>query len=332
MNNSNKAKIDFTSNLSFLTEIIKVEALISSKIKSDASSLEEISNYLLSIGGKRIRPILSLLLFKLFNDKINDQILTISAGIELIHMATLLHDDIIDKSFIRRHHPSPFCIYGQDKTLLTGDFLLVQAFSLCSELNSSIVKKTSFYCTHLTEGEILESNLYTYKPDFDEYLNIIIKKTAALFKLAAFSAGNLSNFSIEDNIYLESFGENLGISFQIIDDILDLFSSEKELGKKIGQDLIEKKPSILNIYWLESKSTLAKNLLDEAFIVDQKFIREAKKEMIDLGVYDKALNYAKLSIENCINDFNQVTKNKKLNDKPYKAIQSLFGYMLTRIS
>lgn len=240
----------------------EVEDLIRTKFASDSKLLREIPEYLLDLGGKRIRPALSLISAKLCGLKeANQDLLDVSAGIELIHMATLLHDDIIDRSPVRRGKPSPHVEFGEAATLLTGDFLLVRAFSLCAHLDAFIVHETEEACVYLTEGEILERPLSDGPCSIDESLMIAEKKTAALFGLAAVSGAHIAGVSplVEDE--LKAFGIQLGVAFQILDDVLDVVADENLLGKKCGGDLIEKKPSLVNVLWLESGSALAKEIL-----------------------------------------------------------------------
>ena len=173
--------------ISELKELALVEEVIKSSFRSDAASLSEISSYLFSLGGKRIRPVLCLLAYKaLVEEEVKEQLITIAAGIELIHMATLLHDDIIDKSNLRRNSASANKKFGLAKSLLTGDFLLVRAFGLCAKLSSEIVRATEIACVELTEGEILELPMHEFDHDLDSSLLIARKKTASLFRLAGF--------------------------------------------------------------------------------------------------------------------------------------------------
>jgi hypothetical protein len=144
--------------------LTEVEAIIRSKFESEAPQLSKVSAYLFELGGKRIRPMIALSLGQALGVNLDsqkgEQLKTIAAGIELIHLATLLHDDIIDKAPMRRHKPSAYVTYGSDDTLIAGDFLLSRAFGLCSTLPKDIVLETERACVELTEGEILEIPLY----------------------------------------------------------------------------------------------------------------------------------------------------------------------------
>lgn len=256
------AKERFAHALTLVPEIATVEARIRSTFKSDVVIMREIPEYLLSLGGKRIRPILALLCSKALGaQEITEDIVDIAAGIELIHMATLMHDDIIDQSPIRRHKPSAYAKYGTPGTLLSGDFLLTRAFGLCSRLEREIIEATEQACIELVEGETLEIALPLGEHTTASSLTIATRKTASLFRLAAFCGASLTDSSEEVKEQMSQFGEALGIAFQIIDDILDVTSDEATLGKRPGIDIAERKPSLINILWLASGDPAAKRLL-----------------------------------------------------------------------
>ncbi len=252
----------FAHALTLVPEIAHVEARIKSTFRSDVTLMKEIPEYLLNLGGKRIRPILNLLCSKALGaEEITPDIIDISAGIELIHMATLMHDDIIDQSPVRRHQPSPYAKYGTPATLLSGDYLLTRAFGLCSKLDEEIIEATEQACIELVEGEALETLLHQDEHSVEKSITIATRKTASLFRLSAFCAAHLTGAPEEKTTALSTFGESLGIAFQIIDDILDVTSDEATLGKRPGLDIAERKPSLVNVLWLESGDPLAKRLL-----------------------------------------------------------------------
>lgn len=258
----NTAKEKLISLLSDTSGLLEVEKRITAKFASDVELLSQISEYLLHLGGKRIRPLLCLLIWRAFSaDKPSDKLLDTAAGIELIHMATLLHDDIIDNSPLRRSKESPYKKFGSSNTLLAGDFLLVRAFSLCSRLDRYIIDATETACIELTEGEILETLYPLENYSVNDSLEIAKKKTASLFKLASEASAYLLGFNTEAIANMRMFGESLGVAFQILDDILDVTADEDILGKKTGTDIREKKPSVVNLLWLKSESVLAKTVL-----------------------------------------------------------------------
>lgn len=234
-------------------DLREVEQAISLKLASNAHLLQEISKYLLDLGGKRIRPLLAINAARLFGmDKPSPEVIKVSAGIEMIHMATLLHDDIIDRSPTRRSNASAYKRYGIEPTLLAGDFLLVRAFGICAELDEFVVKKTESACVELTEGEMLEGTITPdRKPSFNDYIDIISKKTASLFALSTTVGAYLAGAQTEDIKKLSEYGLAAGVAFQMIDDILDVTATEDVLGKPIGTDLRQKTPTLINLLWLE---------------------------------------------------------------------------------
>ncbi len=252
-----------------------VEATVRDALVSEAEPLREIAHYLLGLGGKRIRPILAVLVGRLLGmDTPDKRLVDAAAGIELIHMATLLHDDIIDESPLRRHQETAYRRFGLPATLLTGDFLWVRAFGLCAHLGEFIVKATERACVELTEGEVLEGTLTAEsEPSLERYRMIVGKKTASLFELAAAVGGKIAGANQHDLDALMTFGRQAGIAFQMVDDILDITSSEDLLGKPAGTDLKQRTPSLINILWLASGEQAAR----EFFAKAQPTAEEAKK-------------------------------------------------------
>lgn len=271
----------FSEALSLIPELTQVEATIRASFRSDVAPMRDIPEYLLSLGGKRIRPALTLLCAKALGaHTISQEIIDVAAGIELIHMATLMHDDIIDQSPIRRHKQSPYAKYGTPLTLLSGDFLLTRAFGLCAKLDDTIITATEQACIELVEGEALETPLHLEKHTRDSSITIAQRKTASLFRLAAFCAGHLTQAPRATIDSLNAFGEALGIAFQMIDDILDVTASEATLGKQPGLDLLERKPSIVNVLWLESGEPAAAQLLQAPSPArDADFVKNALESL-----------------------------------------------------
>ena len=327
------AKAQLLRVVGTLDGMSQVERLIEKKLVSEAPLLQEISTYLFSLGGKRMRPVLALMSGKALGlPKASDELVQVSAGIELIHMATLLHDDIIDKSPLRRHKESPFIKYGIDTTLLTGDFLLTRAFSLCSHLDEFIVNATESACIELTEGEILEVPLHHKQHTINEYLTIARKKTASLFRLAALSGAHLASTSDECSYAMGRFGENLGIAFQILDDVLDVVAEENLLGKRSGMDIRERKPSIVNLLWLASGDPEAKPLLLDPGSDDEKFAERAVTLLRKSPVIEEASalarTYASAAEKELIAAAELCTT---VNQDTFQGLKSLIYYTLERV-
>jgi octaprenyl-diphosphate synthase len=289
------AKERFAYALTLVPEIAQVEARIRKTFSSDVVLMREIPEYLLGLGGKRIRPILALLSAKALGaSEITDDIIDISAGIELIHMATLMHDDIIDQSPIRRHKPSAYAKYGISATLLSGDFLLTRAFGLCSKLDDEIIEATEQACIELVEGETIETAIPLQEHTLETSLTIATRKTASLFRLAAFCAAHLTDSSDQSKASMAKFGESLGIAFQIIDDILDVTSDEATLGKRPGIDISERKPSLVNILWVQSGDEHAQRLvMTPSAHLDAEFVSSSLEKLKNGPVIQKAKELAR---------------------------------------
>lgn len=288
------AKVRMQQAFAKLSGLVPVEELIKSTFKSDAPLMHQVPAYLLGLGGKRIRPALTLLTARALGmTETPKALVQVAAGIELIHMATLLHDDIIDKSPRRRHKPSPLSHFGLAPTLLSGDFLLVRAFGLCAHLSLDIIEATEAACIDLVEGETLETSLVDDAHTLETSLIVAKKKTAALFRLAAFSAASTVGAGPEIEKLLSKFGEDLGIAFQILDDVLDVASDESVLGKPAGIDLHERKPSIVNVLWLASGSPLASCLKIAPSEDDDSFVAAGIAELRTSKVLSDAKQLAR---------------------------------------
>ncbi len=240
--------------------------------------LTEISEYLLDLGGKRVRPVLALSFARLFSmSEPSATLIDAAAGIELIHMATLLHDDIIDDSPVRRHKVSPFRKYGLAPTLLAGDFLLARAFGLCGNLDGFIIKNTEQACVELTEGELLEGIIDSDAiKSFEEYLTVVEKKTASLFVLGAAVGSHTAGADAASVERARQFGRLAGTAFQMVDDILDVVADEDLLGKPTGTDLKQKTPSLVNCLWFESGDPRAKEFFKIPSPTPQEALEAAK--------------------------------------------------------
>ncbi|HMO16490.1 MAG TPA: polyprenyl synthetase family protein [Oligoflexia bacterium] len=271
----------------------QIENRIRETLASEAQVLTDISTYLLDMGGKRMRPLLTILAAQLFGMKEpSKSLVDAAAGIELIHMATLLHDDIIDQSPLRRSKPSAYSQYGLTATLLTGDFLLVRAFGICAMLDDFVIKETEKACISLTEGEVTEGIIDLAKvPPLEVYIDVVEKKTASLFALASVVGAYLAGADESEISKLRVFGRYAGIAFQMIDDILDITADEDLLGKPAGTDIRQKTPSLVNLIWLQEEPKMASD-----FFSREQSEEEIKKVLAYLSrspVIEKARLQAK---------------------------------------
>lgn len=223
-------------------DLAQVNALILKLSESEIEISQNIITHIISSGGKRLRPILTLLSSKMFGFEGNEHI-RLAVAIEFLHTATLLHDDVVDESSIRRGKTTANNIWGNKVSILVGDFMLSKAFQqMALSNNIDIICELSNASVTITEGEVKQLvNIANMNLSIDEYLKIISAKTAPLFSCAMAVGGILTGQNSQTINELRSFGTNLGILFQIIDDSLDYFGSEKQTGKKIGGDFFEGK-------------------------------------------------------------------------------------------
>jgi len=226
--------------------------------------IKNVSNYVLSSGGKRFRPLVLLLAARLCNYR-GESHIPLSCVVEYIHTATLLHDDVIDHAQIRRGNSSANMLWGNHTTILVGDFLLSKAFSMAIEHGSiPVLKVLSSAATRMVEAETLqlEHSRNSLLAE-DEYLQIITKKTATLISAAAQIGAILAGVNSTREQALADYGMNVGIAFQIMDDVLDYASTEHDLGKAIGKDLQEGSITLPFIEALQRSSVRDKKIMTE---------------------------------------------------------------------
>jgi len=218
----------------------KVENELRSLSKVDSSRLAELLDYSLGNGGKGIRPALTLLSGKFYNYNLNT-LLPMATAVELLHVATLVHDDAIDKSAVRRSRPTIYKVWGEDRAVLLGNYLFAKAGELTATTqNLRAIKLFAQTLRIISTGELAQTfNAFKLEQTYEEYIQRISYKTATLFILATESGAVLSEAPEASIQILNEYGYNLGSAFQLVDDILDFVGSEEELGKPIGSDLAQ---------------------------------------------------------------------------------------------
>ena len=217
-----------------------VNQLIYKQLESDVALINQLGFYIINGGGKRLRPLLSILAARAIDYK-GDSHLKLAAIIEFIHTASLLHDDVVDESMLRRGRETANALFGNSASVLVGDFLYTRSFQMMTELRSLDVLEILADATNvLAEGEVLQL-MNCNDPDTteDSYMRVIYCKTAKLFEAATRLAGLLADSPIEVQTALADYGKYLGTAFQLTDDLLDYTAETEELGKNIGDDLAE---------------------------------------------------------------------------------------------
>ena len=271
----------------------EVNQQIKHKLASEINLIHEMTSYHLKSGGKKIRPLLTLCSAKLCGYEKGNRDVNLAACVELIHNATLLHDDVIDNSSLRRGIKTSNTIWGNQSSILVGDYLLSRCFEMMVEDGSpEILKLLSSTSSKIAQGEVLQLE---YKGDIDileeAYFNIINSKTAALFAAAARVGACITNKNKKEKDALESYGRNLGLAFQIADDALDYYSTKITFGKEIGKDFFEGKVTLPIIFLCQKANSEEKIFLEKIF----KKVNRSKLEFIETQKLIKKYN----SIDMC---------------------------------
>ncbi|MBD2809848.1 octaprenyl diphosphate synthase [Xenorhabdus sp. Vera] len=226
-------------------DMAAVNDTILDQLNSDVALINQLGYYIISGGGKRIRPMIAVLTGKALHCE-DEKHIKVAALIEFIHTATLLHDDVVDESDMRRGKATANAIYGNAASVLVGDFIYTRSFQMMTDLDSMRVLKLMSNATNvIAEGEVMQL-MNCNNPDIseDDYMRVIYSKTARLFEVSAHSAAILANATPEQEVALRDYGRYLGTAFQLIDDLLDYDSDNSTLGKNTGDDLNEGKPTL----------------------------------------------------------------------------------------
>ena len=236
-----------------------VDALIKQSLHSDVALVNQLSHYIINSGGKRLRPLLALLAAKAYGYE-GQHHHTLAVIIEFIHTATLLHDDVVDESELRRGNQTANAIFGNAASVLVGDFLYSRAFEMMVSIDSMRVMDILANATNvIAEGEVMQlMNCHDADTTEERYIEVIQCKTAKLFEAATRLGAVINKRPAAEEDAIAKFGMHLGTAFQLIDDVLDYQSSSEEMGKNVGDDLAEGKPTLPLIHAMrEGKSEQA---------------------------------------------------------------------------
>ncbi|QER42536.1 polyprenyl synthetase family protein [Thermodesulfobacterium sp. TA1] len=279
-------------------EIGLIEENLKKFISSQVPFINQVSEYVLFAGGKRIRPLLTVICAKLFSPNLSENLYRTSILFEYLHAATLLHDDVVDSAEFRRGRKAARNLWGNQATILVGDYLYARALKLASELrNPEVMEVITETTLIMSEGEVLQLlNLYQTEISEEAYEEVIFRKTAALISACCEVGAIIGGASPAEREKLKNFGKYLGLSFQIIDDLLDYLSTET--GKDLGRDFKEGKITLPVIYALKQASSEDKRRLLELLTLPEpkdEFFEEAKN-LIEKNqgfklAQEKALDY-----------------------------------------
>jgi octaprenyl-diphosphate synthase len=284
-------------------DLKRVEQQFRKDLESDVPLIRKVGEYVLSSGGKRVRPALLLLAARLCDYR-GDKAVPLASVIEFIHTATLLHDDVVDSATLRRGIASANTLWGNEASVLVGDFLFSKSFSLMVGAGSlDILRILSGATTIIAEGEVMQL-LCTGEMELEEdrYIDVVRAKTAILMSAACESGAILGMVSPEKQRMLADFGMDLGIAFQLMDDILDYTASEEEFGKCIGHDLEEGKITLPLIHTLRQCTDEERKII--AGVVEQdemslENFRDVSGLVKCYGGIDYTVNVARRYIEAC---------------------------------
>ncbi len=263
-----------------LNDMLAVNAVIEKSLHSEVTLVNQVANYIINSGGKRLRPMLVLLSAGLFGN-IKPAHHQLAAVVEFIHTATLLHDDVVDESSKRRGKNTANALFGNAASVLVGDFVYSRAFQMMvSVQNMRVMEVLSNATNVIAEGEVLQLlNVHNVEVTDEDYLKVIQFKTAKLFEAAAQLGAIIGNASDQDEQALTQYGLHIGTAFQLIDDVLDLSGNVLDIGKNLGDDLNEGKPTLPILYAMRhgnvAESTAIKHAIKHGGLDDFSTILNA---------------------------------------------------------
>ena len=321
---------DFQKTLQTLikNDLDNVNQVIRQELYSEVFLIRQIAEYIINSGGKRLRPILLLLVANALNYQGN-QHYALAAVIEFIHTATLLHDDVVDESDLRRSKPTANAVFGNAASVLVGDFLYSRSFQMMVKTNNMAVMKVLSQATNIiSEGEVLQLlNCHNADVDEERYMKVIHYKTAKLFQASAEIAAILGT---QDSTIIKAFadyGMYLGTAFQLIDDVLDYSGDEDETGKHLGDDLAEGKPTLPLIYVMQNGTPEQANIVKNAI---ENGGREVFAQVLEVIKNSNALEFTR---QQAIKEA-QLAKNAimdlQLNEQYKTALLNLADFSVER--
>ncbi|GLO62048.1 octaprenyl-diphosphate synthase [Vibrio sp. MACH09] len=246
-------------------DMAKVNEIIQAQLNSEVTLINQLGFYIVSGGGKRLRPLLAILSAKALGYQGKDHTMA-AAFVEFIHTATLLHDDVVDESDMRRGKATANEAFGNAASVLVGDYIYTRSFQMMTSLGSlKILALMSEAVNVIAEGEV-QQLINCNDPDTSEesYMQVIYSKTARLFEAATQIGAILTDSSEEIEVALQNYGKYLGTAFQLIDDVLDYTADGKEMGKNVGDDLAEGKPTLPLLYAMRNGNEEQQQVIREA--------------------------------------------------------------------
>ena len=280
----------------------QVNATILKRLQSEIELINQVGTHIINSGGKRLRPVIHLLCARAI-DYSGSQHIDIAAIIEFIHTATLLHDDVVDASNLRRGQETANSLWGNEASVLVGDFLYSRAFQMMVDVGDMQIMSILANATNtIAEGEV-QQLLNVHDPETTEqrYLDVIHNKTAKLFESASELAAILGQQDSEAQQAMAKYGMHLGTAFQLIDDVLDYSASSEEMGKNVGDDLAEGKPTLPLIYTMQKGNDQQKTLIRDVIETGgRERIDEVKSALADTGALEYTEQTARSEVSKAI--------------------------------
>ena len=316
-------------------DLAQVDDLILNFSKGKSPLIQEISHHLIRSGGKRIRPILVILSAKLCGLENDHRVYNLASAVELIHSATLLHDDVVDNSEIRRGKKTASAIWDNKFSILVGDFLFATSFAqMVKSDNLQVLELLAKVSAIIADGEVMQlENSHDLSISLKKYQEIIFSKTAILFSASCEVSGLISKVSSLELQALRDYGKNLGMIFQIVDDILDYNANQKNFGKDIGDDFFEGKVTLPIIFLYQSANNIDKEFIKKKFIEN---IQNKNRNIQEFNEILKLINqYQSLDFcKNLANEFGiQAKKDLDIfrNNPFYQELISIIDFSLNRL-
>lgn len=304
-----------------------VDSMIQSRLQSDVVLINQLGHYIINSGGKRLRPALAILCARACGYE-GDEHINLATIIEFIHTATLLHDDVVDGSEMRRGKETANNVWGNEASVLVGDFLYTRSFEMMVEMGSMRLMQILSHTTNvIAEGEVLQLlNCNDADTTEENYLEVIHHKTAKLFEAAGRLGAVINQSSPEIEQAMADYAMHLGSAFQLVDDLLDYSESSESIGKNIGDDLAEGKPTLPLIFAMSHGSKQQESIVREAIEQGQRDkIDEIITIIKETGAIDYTAQAAQKEIEKAKDALSII------NDNPYKeALISLADFALHR--
>lgn len=328
-------KINQITNL-YSSDLNAVNEIILSNSVGKSNLIQEITKNLISSGGKRIRPLLLIIASKLCGSTNPESYLNLASAVEMIHTATLLHDDVVDMSEIRRGKKTANALWDNKASILVGDYLFSLSFQLMvKSQNLAVLDLLSKTSSIIADGEVLQlQNSHNIQISTDKYFEIIFGKTAVLFSACCEVGALINNLPNQQIKNLRDFGKNIGMIFQIVDDILDYSSNQETLGKDLGNDFFEGKITLPIIKTFQSANLQEQQFISETFATNllqsQKDLISFEKVLAIIKKYDGLNQCNELASQIAV----QATKNLSFfeNNIFKKQMLDILEYLLHRIS